>query len=122
MLHFLPDSNAAPLDPPAPYVEAVARLASVRQALRLVEMFEGRSARAPGDEPRFEQVWPLSEAKQRCLTTRSARAASAAEAGLETLLNLQSTGKQPHPAAVSVLSEDIARGLAEVEALFQGRT
>jgi hypothetical protein len=120
MLHFLPESNATPLDVPAPYSEAVARLASVRKALRLVEMFEGKPARPVGDEIRFEQVWPLPPAGQRCLERRSAAAAAAAEAGLETMLGAD-TGRAPHPAAVAVLSDEIARGIADIEALFARR-
>ena len=118
MLHFLPESNATPLGAPAPYSEAVARLASVRKALRLVEMFEGKPARPVGDEVQFEQAWPLPPTAQRCLERRSVAAAAAAEAGLETLLGAEAEGRAPHPAAIAVLSEDIARGIADIEALF----
>ena len=121
MLHFLPESDATPLDRPPAYNEAVARLASIRQALRLAEMFEGKPARPVGDEPRFEQVWPLPEARQRCFERRSHQTAAAAEAGLEVLLGADAAGRRANPAAVSVLSDDIARGIAEIEALFTQR-
>ena len=43
MIHFQPEAT---IDP-APYAEAVTRLRSVRKALALVEMFEGRPRRDP---------------------------------------------------------------------------
>ena len=40
MLHFFPNDSAEPVTG-APYAEAVARLASIRRALSLVEDFSG---------------------------------------------------------------------------------
>lgn len=79
MIHFLPDSNAA-TEMPAPYAEAVARLASVRQALRIVEMMEGKPAR-PAHEIGFEPARPLAgEPARRCFEQRSMRTANGAAA------------------------------------------
>ena len=115
MIHFLPDSSNA-TETGAPYADAMARLASVRQALRLVEMMEGKPAR-PASEITFEQVLPpLSEPARRCLEERSARTAGAAAAGIEILLC-----GEANRAAVDVLAEDIRSGLRDIEQLFAGR-
>ena len=115
MIHFLPDSSSA-TETGAPYAEAVARLASIRQALRLVEMMEGRPAR-PAQEIEFEQVLPpLSDAARRCLDERSVRTAGAAAAGLELILS-----GEANRAAVDVLADDIRSGLEDIERLFAGR-
>jgi hypothetical protein len=117
MIHFQPETNAAP----APYTEAVERLRSVRKALALVEMFEGRPKRAPesiGFEPLFLAA---PEALQRCADGRSVQAAGVAAAGIETLLGAESAGERTHPAALEVLGEELRRDLASIEALFAGR-
>ena len=115
MIHFLPDSSAA-TETGAPYAEAVARLASIRQALRLVEMMEGKPVR-PAREIGFEQVLPpLSEPARRCLDERSARTAGSAAAGIELIL-----GGEANRAAVDVLAEDIRSGLEDIQRLFAGR-
>ena len=46
MIHFIPESVETASDLPGPYAEAVARLASIRQALACVEQFAGE---APSD-------------------------------------------------------------------------
>ena len=117
MIHFQPESNASP----APYADAVERLRSVRKALALVEMFEGRPRRDPElvtFEPLFLAATP---AVQRCADGRTVQAAGAAAAGLGTLLTAESEGEQVHPAALDVLGETLRRDLAEIEALFAGR-
>ena len=120
MIHFLPES-AQPLDTPAPYAEAMARLASIRQALRIVEMVEGKPAR-PAEDIGFEQVWPLGdEPKRRCFEARSLRTANGAAAGLEALIGCQSEGRQAHPQAVTLLADDIRAGLEDLERLLAGR-
>ena len=78
MIHFLPESPAETR--PAPYAEAVARLASIRQALRLVEQFEGEErnpAIEVGDgDDRIAAAWPTAkEAARRCFAARSERTA-----------------------------------------------
>ena len=117
MIHFQPD--AAP--PPAPYAEAVERLRSVRKALALVEMFEGRPRRDPA-EITFEAVFAGSApAAMRCADGRSVRAAGAAAAGIEALLGNEAAGVKTHPAALATLSEGLRRDLQGIEALFAGR-
>jgi len=117
MIHFQPESNVTP----APYAEAVERLRSVRKALALVEMFEGRPRRDP-ETIEFEELMPLAPpALQRCADGRSVRAAGAAAAGIEALLGAESDGQRPHPAALDVLGETLRRDLMGIEALFAGR-
>ncbi|GLR47293.1 hypothetical protein [Sphingomonas astaxanthinifaciens] len=117
MIHFQPEQPAET----APYAEAVARLRSVRQALALVEMFEGRPRRDPATIA-FEELLPLAPAPvQRCVDGRSIRAAGAAAAGIEALLGAESAGETPNPAALDVLGESLRRDLAGIEALFAGR-
>ena len=45
MIHFIPESPDAAQEMPGPYAEAVARLASIRQALACVEQFSGEQPR-----------------------------------------------------------------------------
>ena len=118
MIHFLPDSASA-TETPAPYAEAVARLASIRQALRIVEMMEGKPAR-PAEEIGFEPAWPLAdEPVRRCFESRSLKTANGAAAGLEALIGCPP--EAAHPAAVGVLADDIRAGIEDLERLFAGR-
>jgi hypothetical protein len=117
MIHFQPEQPATG----APYGEAVDRLRSVRKALALVEMFEGRSRRNP-DDVTFEALLPLSSpAVQACADSRSMMAAGAAAAGIEALIGTESAGEKTHPAALEVLRQTLRRDLAGIEALFEGR-
>ena len=117
MIHFQPEAT---IDP-APYAEAVNRLRSVRKALALVEMFEGRPRRDP-EGIAFESLLPVgTPALQACADSRSVGAAGAAAAGIETLIGAESAGEKTHPAALAVLGETLRRDLAGIEALFAGR-
>ncbi len=122
MIHFLPESPAA--NSPAPYAEAVARLASIRQALRLVEQFESEP-RGPaidsgdGDE-RIAAAWPTAKAPtRRCFTARSERTAGAAAAGLEVLLSQRAEGSAPNPVSVEQLADAIRGGIVDLERLLE---
>jgi hypothetical protein len=117
MIHFQPEQ---PIQA-APYAEAVNRLRSVRKALALVELFEGRSRRDP-ETVSFEALLPLgTPTLQACADTRSVGAAGAAAAGIEALLGAESAGEKTHPAALQVLGETLRRDLACIEDLFAGR-
>lgn len=117
MIHFQPEQ---PTDA-APYGDAVNRLRSVRKALGLVEMFEGRPRRDL-DSITFEALLPLaSPAVQACADSRSIAAAGAAAAGIETLMANENAGEKTHPAALQVLGDALRRDLAGIEALFSGR-
>lgn len=117
MIHFQPESYASP----APYAEAVERLRSVKKALVLVEMFEGRPRRDP-ELVTFEPIFlSAPPAVQRCADGRSIKAAGAAAAGMEALLGAESEGERPHPAALDLLGEELRRDLAGIQALLAGR-
>ncbi|RST30304.1 hypothetical protein HMF7854_05300 [Sphingomonas ginkgonis] len=121
MIHFLPDPDTI-CPAPEPVAEAVARFRSIQQALRLVEMTEGRPARAGGDDLTVEALWPFaSEPVRRCFDQRSTRIANAAAAGIETLLECRSAGGEPNPVAIDLLAETIQAGLVDIERLFHGR-
>lgn len=112
MLHLKP--VPATESQPQPYAEAVARLASVRHALRLVD--GGFAAGPEGD--RDEAVaagWESAdEAKRRAFDKRSSRLVGATAAGVEALLHERQNGREPHEEASQALVEQIRRELAEV--------
>jgi hypothetical protein len=121
MIHFLPESS--PETQPAPYAEAVARLASIRQALRLVEKFEGDrvSPNLPSSdvEERITAAWPTAKgATRRCFTARSERTANAAAAGLEVLLSQRVERGAPNPASVEQLADAIREGISDLDRLL----
>ncbi|MEO7365876.1 MAG: hypothetical protein ABIW03_06115 [Sphingomicrobium sp.] len=106
---------------PQPYIEALARLASIRHALRLVDPFGGGPASDPAEDERVATGWSqASRAKNRCFDGRTSRTASAAAVGLQALLVERSAGREPHTAASETLSEDIRLGLEDVCKLMRG--
>ena len=117
MIHFLPDSTAT--EAPAPYAEAVARLASIRQALACVEQVAGKTASQRDSDARLALGFPgSSQPAQRCFDARSARVASAAAAGLEAIASQQDRGIEAHPAAIEQLERELAAGLDSLDQLF----
>lgn len=114
MIHFVPDSaNSAA---PAPYAEAIARLAGLRQALSLVEGLAGMPPSPP--VPDAEQATLEGEARRAWFEVRSARAVSGSAAGLEAIAELSAEGGQPHPAAAERLASDIRHRLEELGAVL----
>jgi hypothetical protein len=120
MIHFLPESFEDSTEATGgagaagPYAEAVARLASIRQALACVEQFSGEAPSDSMAEAKLAAGWPVaSPARQRCFETRSARTAAAAEAGLEAI-----TGQSPNPAAVARLKRELGAGVDSIDQLF----
>ena len=119
MIHFIPQSPEAAQEMPGPYAEAVARLASIRQALACVEQFSGEAPSDSMAEAKLAAAWPgASAAKQRVYDTRSARAAAAAAAGLEALAALHEHGTEPHPQALDRLKRDLKRSVDGIDLLF----
>jgi hypothetical protein len=118
MLHlkFALDESAQP------YADAVARLASVRQALRLVSPFG--SGPAPDDEGEDDVVaaaWDgAGEATQGLFERRSERMVCAASAGVEALITERDQGREPHWAASDAMIEEIRRELREVAGIVLG--
>ena len=84
MIHFIPESPDEASELPAtealgPYAEAVARLASIRQALACVEQFSGEAQSDSMAEAKLAAAWPgASAAAQRVYDARSTRTAAAA--------------------------------------------
>ena len=119
MIHFLPESPIEVAEAPGPYAEAVARLASIRQALACVETFAGEAESESMVEAKLAAGWPVTiPARQRCYDDRSARAAAAAAAGLEAIAALHDHGIQPHEAAVQRLKRELGSDLAGIDRLF----
>ena len=119
MIHFIPESPEAAQELPGPYAEAVARLASIRQALACVEQFAGEQPSDSMAEAKLAAAWPgASAAKQRVYDARSVRAAAAAAAGLEALAALHEGGQVPHAAAVERLKRELKNGVDGIDLLF----
>ena len=123
MLHLIPVEQAD--ESPQPYSEALARLASIRHALRLVDAFGGGPASDPCDEDVSDDEvgapsWSeAGKAHARSVEIRTERTAAVAAAGLEVLLGEQSAGRQPNEAASRELAEEIRRGLEDVSRLMR---
>ena len=117
MLHLFPDPSA--FSRPKAYTEAVARLASVRQALRLVDPFGAGPASDLDEEAAMASAWhDAGEPKQRLFGSRSAQLVGATAAGVEALLDERDNGRQPHAEASKALVDQIRRELAEVSGLI----
>ena len=130
MIHFIPESpetatevsESEALGGPGaagPYAEAVARLASIRQALACVEQFSGEAPSDSMAEAKLAAAWPgASAATQRVYDARSTRTAAAAAAGLEALASLHEGAKEPHAAAVERLKRELGDGVESIDQLF----
>ena len=118
MLSFVPVPNT---DQSALHqAEALARLASIRHALRLVDPFGGGPASDPEDDAVAAAWAGAGKAKTRCFDGRTERTAGAATAGLEALLGERASGREPNDAASRRLAEEIRRGLEDVSRLMRG--
>lgn len=118
MLHFVPVPHID--ESPQPYAEALARLASIRHALRLVDPFGGGPASDPTDDDQIATAWTsASKAKTRCFDRRTVRTASGAAAGLDALLAERAAGREPNSAASRQVAEAIRVGLEDVARLMK---
>ena len=124
MIHFIPESPETAQEMQAaealgPYAEAVARLASIRQALACIEQYAGDEASDSMAEAKLAAGWPAaSPAKRRVYDARSAKVAAAAAAGLELVARSQEAGKEPHPAAIERLKRELGDGVGSIDQLF----
>ena len=94
--------------------EAVARLASVRHALRLVD---GGFGSGPEDDLDGEiaAAWPTAgEGRQRWFHRRTERLVSATAAGIEAMLGQRHEGREPHRDASRTLVDQIRSELRDV--------
>lgn len=118
MLHLSIESQQSD-EGPAPYAEAVARLASIRHALRLVDPFGGGPASDPDEDLELGVAWAKARpARRRCFDTRSSRVIASTAEGLEALLASRSAGAEPNPAASRRLAEEIRLGLKDISELM----
>jgi hypothetical protein len=119
MLHLLPESTADAR--PQNYAEAVSRLASVRQALRLVDPFGAGPASDCDDGAALATAWDgAGDAKRHLFGNRSAQLVGATAAGVEALLDERQRGREPHAEASNALVEQIRAELAKVSSLILG--
>ena len=94
--------------------ESVARLASVRHALRLVDGGFGSGPEADLDHEVATCWRRAGESRQRWFDRRSERLVSATAAGIEALLGQRHQGREPHREASHTLVEEIRREMREV--------
>jgi hypothetical protein len=117
MLHLQPVPSLE--SPPQPYAEAVARLASIRHALRLVDPFGGGPA--SDDDAALAAAWDQAgETRKRAFDARSGRLVGATAAGVEALLEQRQAGHEPNEEASRELIDQIRRELASVSRLILG--
>ena len=122
MLHLIPVAD--PAESPQPYAEALSRLASIRHALRMVDPFAGGPASDAEDDGlddgEMARAWTdASKSKARCFDRSTARAASAAAAGLDAMLAERAAGRDPNTAAGRQVAEAIRHGLDDVSRLMR---
>jgi hypothetical protein len=114
MIHFVPDSATQPVQ--APYAEAIARLAGLRQALTLVEGMAGMTPSPAANENQVARI--EGDARKAWFDARSARAVAGSAAGLEAIAELNAEGGKAHPAAAERLAIDIRSRLEELGAVL----
>ena len=113
MLHLapVPAFDQAPAEP----AEALAKLAGIRHALRLVDPFGGGPASDPFDDLDIAAAWAgASRASSRRFDECTWRTAGAASAGIDALLAARAGGQEPNEAASHRLADEIRRGLEDV--------
>jgi hypothetical protein len=119
MIHLLPVPEVPEADANA---EALARIAGLRRALRLVDPFGGGPA-SDIDEDVDPACWAAaSEGVKRCFDRRSERTIAGAAAGLEAVLAERGIGHEPHRASLELLAREIRAGLADLVGLVRSAT
>ena len=117
MLHLFPD--AASDSRPKAYDEAVSRLASVRQALRLVDPFGAGPASDLDEDANIAAAWhDSSDARRKLFGNRSAQLVGATAAGVEALLDERQRGREAHEEASKALVDQIRRELQTVASII----
>jgi hypothetical protein len=117
MVHLFPDTT--PDSRPQVHSEAVSRLASVRQALRLVDPHGAGPASDFDEDVIIAAAWEeAGDAKRRLFGSRSAQLVGATAAGVEALLDERQRGREPHAAASKALVDQIRGELQKVSSLI----
>jgi len=117
MLNFVPQPAPGAASERLP--EPVIRLASLRNALRVVDEFGG----GPASDFEIDELsgdWAqASEAERRCFDRRSAALVAVATAGLEVVSSHRQFGSDVSPAALQLLADEIRSGLEDIERLIR---
>jgi hypothetical protein len=96
-------------------IEARAKLAGIRHALRLVDPFGGGPASDTSSDQEIAAAWSnASKASTRRFDESTLRTAGAAAAGIDALLAARAAGEEPNEAASQRLAEEIRRGLEDI--------
>ena len=116
MLHLFAEAPA-PQPSERLHPEPVTRLASLRNALRVVDQFGGGPASDMDDE--ISERWECAdEAAKRCFDRRSAELVSVATAGLEAVSFQREQGLEASVAAMRVIADELKAGLKDLERIF----
>lgn len=100
-----------------PHPEPVTRLASLRNALRVVDEFGGGPA--PDFDDTAAEAWEQAgEPAKRCFDRRSAELVAVATAGLETVSVQRERGLEVSVAALRVIADELKTGLRDLERIF----
>jgi hypothetical protein len=116
MLHLFAE-NPKREQAPRFHPEPVTRLASLRNALRVVDDFGGGPA-SDIDEELSERWASAGGAARRCFDRRSAELVSVASAGLEAVSFQRERGTDASVAALRVIAEELKAGLGDLERLL----
>jgi hypothetical protein len=100
--------------------EPVMRLASVRQALRLVSGGFGAGPEEDLDDAIAGEWDSAGSARQRWFDRVSERLVGSAAAGIEALLGQRNAGREPNRAASETLVAEIRRELRDVAGIIVG--
>lgn len=116
MLHLFAQAPA-PQPSKRLHPEPVTRLASLRNALRVVDQFGGGPADDSDDElsARWESA---DEAAKRCFDRRSAELVGVATAGLDAVSFQREQGIDASVAALRIIADELRTGLKDLERIF----
>ena len=117
MLH-LSTPGQAPEPSQRLHPEPVARLASLRNALRAVDGFGGGPAPDLDDDEVSARWESAAGAARRCFDRRSAELVGAASAGLEAVTLHREHGIDVSAAALRIIAEELKAGLKDLERIF----
>jgi hypothetical protein len=112
MIRFDPErpARAAPIS----FAKAAADLASLRDALRLVDPL----ARPPGQSDVAAAWDQASQARRRCFAARSERTVAATTTALDALLAERNAGREPNARSIERLADEIRGGLEDLQRLL----
>jgi hypothetical protein len=116
MLHLFAEPHA-PQTSERLHPEPVTRLASLRNALGVVDQFGGGPA-SDFDEAVAERWDGASDPSRRCFDRRSAELVAVATAGLETVSFQREQGLDASVSALRVIADELRSGLKDLERIL----